>query len=174
MKEILVKLGITAVAVISIAAAQGLPSLQQYSTQSFQSGITMVNSEGGMNQLAMLTNMLSLTASQQQKTKTILDQEKTAAQPLVEQLKEAWDNLATAEKTAAPESEIDQIARNIASLSGEILALDAKAQSKIYGQLNAEQRQRVEELPHPFFAPSAPLLPPGPVFGFTAYAHERN
>jgi len=173
MKEILVKLGITAVAVISIAAAQALPSLQQYSTQSFQSGI-MVNSEGGMNQLAMLTNMLSLTTSQQQQTKTILDQEETAAKPLVEQLKEAWDSLATAEKASAPESEIDQIARNIASLSGDILALDAKAQSRIYRQLSAEQKQRVEQLPHPFFAPSAPLLPPGPVFGFTRDAHERN
>jgi Spy/CpxP family protein refolding chaperone len=169
MKEILLKLGITAVAVISIAAAGALPSLQQYSTQNFQSGIPMVNSEGGVNQLAILTKMLSLTASQQQQTKTILDQEETAAKPLVEQLKEAWDSLATAEKAAAPESEIDQIARNIASLSGEILALDAKAQSKIYGQLSAEQKQRVEQLPHPFFAPSAPLLPPGPVFIFDAH-----
>lgn len=168
MKEILLKLGITAVAVISIAAAGALPSLQQYSTQNFQSGIPMVNSEGGVNQLAILTKMLSLTASQQQQTKTILDQEETAAKPLVEQLKEAWDSLATAEKAAAPESEIDQIARNIASLSGEILALDAKAQSKIYGQLSAEQKQNVEHLPHPFFLPSAPLLPAGPVsFSFS-------
>jgi Spy/CpxP family protein refolding chaperone len=169
MKEILVKLGITAVAVISIAAAQALPSLQQYSTQNFQSGIAMVNSEGGMNQLALLTKMLSLTASQQQQTKTILDQEETAAKPLVEQLNEAWDSLASAEKAGAPESEIDVLARNIGNLSGEILALDAKAQSKIYGQLSAEQKQRVEQLPHPFFAPSAPLLPPGPVLIFDAH-----
>ena len=168
MKE-LVKLGITVVAVISIAAAQALPSLQQYSTQSFQSGMAMVNSEEGVNQLAMLTKMLSLTASQQAQAKTILDQEETVAKPLVDQLKEAWDALATAEKAAAPESEMDQLARNVASISGEILGLDAKAQSKIYGQLSAEQKQKVERLPHPFFAPSAPLFPPGPVFIFDGH-----
>jgi len=168
MKEILAKLGVTVVAVISIAAAQGLPSLQQYSTQNFQSGIAMVNSEGGMNHLAMLTKILSLTASQQAQAKTILDQEETAAKPLVDQLKEAWDALASAEKAGAPESEIDIFARNIASIFGEILALDAKAQSRIYAQLNAEQKQKLEQLPHPFApsAPSAPLLPPGPVFIF--------
>ena len=165
MKETLIKLGVTAVAVVSIAAAQALPSLQQYATQNFLSGIPM-NSEGGVNQLAILTKMLSLTANQQQQAKTILDQEETAAKPLVEQLKEAWDGLAAAEKAAAPEVEIDQLARRVANISGEILALDAKAQSRIYAQLSAEQKQRVEQLPHPFFAPSAPLLPPGPVFIF--------
>src|SRR5215475_21046 len=102
MKEILVKLGITVVAVVSIAAAQALPSLQQYSTQNFQSGIAMVNSEEGVNHLAMLTKILSLTASQQAQAKTILDQEETAAKPLVDQLKEAWDALASAEKAGAP------------------------------------------------------------------------
>jgi len=166
MKAILVKLSITAVAVISIAAAQALPSLQQYATQNFQSGIAMVNSEEGVNHLAMLTNMLSLTASQREQVKTILEREESAAKPLVEQLKEAWDSLVSAEKAGAPESEIDILTRNIGSVSDEILALDAKAQSKIYGQLSADQKQRVEQLPHPLFTPSAPLLPPGPVFVF--------
>lgn len=169
MKDTLIKLSVTVVAVASIAATQALPSLQQYSTQSFQSGFATVNSEGGMNQLAILAKMLSLTASQQAQAKTILEQEETAAKPLVEQLKEAWDNLASAEKAGGPESEIDQIARSIGSLSGEILALDAKAQSRIYAELSAEQKQRVEQLPHPFFAPSAPLLPPGPVFIFDGH-----
>jgi len=118
--------------------------------------------------------MLGLTANQQEQAKVILDDEEAARKPLVEQLKQASENLVSAQKTGAPDAEIDQLARNMASISGEILALDAKAQSKIYGQLSAAQKQRVEQLPHPFFAPSAPLLPPGPVSFSFAGSHRQN
>jgi Spy/CpxP family protein refolding chaperone len=89
----------------------------------------------------------------------------------MDQLKQASDTLVSAQKAGAPDAEIDHLARNLANISGEILALDAKAQSKVYSQLTAEQKQRLEQLPHPFFAPSAPLLPPGPVFMSTFGAH---
>jgi len=118
--------------------------------------------------------MLGLTANQQEQVKATLDEEEAASKFLVEQLKRASENLMSAQKTGAPDAEIDQLARNMADVSGEILALDAKAQSKIYGQLSADQKQKVEQLPHPFFAPSAPLLPPGPVsFSFSG-GHKQN
>src|SRR5262252_1988401 len=158
---------------LAFIAAEALPLPQQYSVQNFQGGAVTV-SAGGPNHLAALTSMLGLTANQQEHVKAILDDEEAASQPLVEQLKQASESLVSAEKAGAPDAEIDQLARNMADISGDILALDAKAQSKIYGQLSAEQRQKVEQLPHPFFAPSAPLLPPGPVsFSFSGTPRQN-
>jgi Spy/CpxP family protein refolding chaperone len=173
VKVHLIKLGAAAFVVVSIAVGQPLPSPQQYSTQTAQS-VGGVAVAGGMGRLAILTGMLALTANQQEQAKAIFDEEEAVLKPLVEQLEQASDTLASAEKAAAPDAEIDQLARNMASISGEILAVDAKAQSKIYSQLTAEQKQKVEQLPHPFFAPSAPLLPPGPVFISTSGGHLQN
>jgi len=174
MNRNLVRL-VTAAAFAGFAmiAARAFPLPQQYSVQNFQGGpITL--SAGRPNPLAVLSSMLGLTASQQDQAKAVLDEEAAASKPLVEQLKQASESLMSAQKTGAPDAEIDQLARNIADIAGDILALDAKAQSKIYGQLSAEQKQKVEQLPHPFFAPSAPLLPPGPVsFSFSG-SHQQN
>jgi len=159
--------------VVSIIAAYAFPVPQQYSAQNLQGG-PMTISAGGPNRLAALTNMLALTANQQEQAKAILDDEEAVSKPLLEQLKHASESLASAEKTGAPDTEIDQLARNMADIYGDILALDANAQSKIYGQLSAEQKQKVEQLPHPFFAPSAPLLPPGPVsFSFSGVRKQN-
>ena len=173
MKANLIKLGAAVFVVVSIIAGQPLPGPQQYSTQSVQS-VGGVAVAGGMSRLAILTSMLALTANQQEQYKAIFDEEEAVLKPLVEQLEQASDTLASAEKATAPDAEIDQLARNMASISGEILVVDAKAQSKIYSQLTAEQKQRLEQLPHPFFAPSAPLLPPGPAFISTSGGHLRN
>ena len=168
MKRNFIRLATTAVlSGLTMIAAKAFPFPQGYSVQGLP-GRPVTLTAGGPNHLAALTSMLELTANQQEQAKTILDEEEAASKPLVEQLKQASEGLLAAEKTGAPDAEIDHLARNMADICGEILALDAKAQSKIYGQLNAEQKQRVEQLPHPFFAPSAPLLPPGPVsFSFS-------
>ena len=173
MKANLIKLGAAVFVVVSIVAGQSLPAPQQHSTQTVQSGGGFAVA-GGMNRLTILTSMLTLTANQQEQAKAMFDEEEAILKPLVELLEQASDTLASAEKAAAPDAEIDQLARNMASISGEVLAVDAKAQSRIYSQLTAEQKQKVEQLPHPFFAPSAPLLPPGPVFISTSDGHLRN
>jgi len=169
MKEALAKY--VSVAVFSIAAVQAVPSAQQYSTQSGPS-VAAFGVAGGADRVAMLTAMLSLNASQHANAKTIFNDEDTVSKPLLEQLKQSSDALLSAQKTAAPDAEIDQLARDVAGISGEILAIDAKAQSKIYSQLSADQKQKLEQLPHPFFGVSAPLLPPGPVFVSTSDRHE--
>ena len=168
MKRNLARLGmVSTLGVVSIIAAYAFPVPKQDSAQSLQGG-PMTISAGGPNHLGALTSMLGLTANQREQAKAALDEEEAASKPLLEQLKQASENLMSAQKTGAPDGEIDQLARNMADIYGDILALDAKAQSKIYGQLTVEQKQKVEQLPHPFFAPSAPLLPPGPVsFSFS-------
>ena len=174
MKLNLMKLGAAAFVVIFIAEAGSLSSLQQYSTQTFHSGAGFAVAGPGMDRLEMLTNMLALNANQTEQAKAILGEEEALSKTFAEQLKQAVDALAAAEKAAAPDAEIDQLARNLASISGEILAVDAKAQSRIYSQLTAEQKQRLEQMPHPIFAPSAPLFPPGPVLITTAGDHLKN
>ena len=118
---------------------------------------------GNMNRAAMLATMLGLTASQQSQAKAVFEEEDVVTKPLVEQLKQATDALESAEKTAATDAEIDQLAANMGEISGQLLAADAKAQAKIYSQLTEAQKQKLEQFPHPFFAPFAPLLPPGSV-----------
>ena len=174
MKITFIKLAtIATLAGLTIIATKAFPLPRQYSVQNYQGG-PLTLSAGGPNHLAALTSMLGLTANQQEHAKAVLDEEEAVSKPLVEQLKQASESLVSAQKTGAPDAEIDQLARNIADVYGDILALDAKAQSKIYGELSVEQKQRVEELPHPFFAPSAPLLPPGPVsFSFSG-GHKQN
>jgi Spy/CpxP family protein refolding chaperone len=164
---------IAALAGLTIIAIKAFPLPQQHSVQNYQGGPSTL-SAGGPNHLAVLTSMLGLTANQQEQAKAVFDEEEATAKPLVEQLKRASENLVSAQKTGAPDAEIDQLARNMADVSGGILALDAKAQSRIYAQLSTEQKQKVEQLPHPFFTPSAPLLPPGPVsFSFSG-SHKQN
>ena len=174
MKLNLMKLGAAAFVVISIAEAGSLSSPQQYSTQTVHPGAGFGVAGPGMDRLEMLTNILALNANQREQAKAILDEEEALSRPFAEQLKQAVDALAAAERAAAPDTEIDQLASNMASISGEILAVDAKAQSRIYSQLTAEQKQRLEQMPHPFFAPSAPLFPPGPVLITTAGGHLKN
>lgn len=167
MKLNLVKLGMAALSVVLLTAGPSLPSSQQYATQSGPSGATLAiggGVPGGIDRVAALTAMLSLDASQQANAKTIFEEEDTFTKSLFEQLKQASDALLSGQKTAAPDAEIDQLARNMASISGEILAIDAKAQSKVYSFLSADQKKKLDQLPHPVFGVSAPLLPPGPVF----------
>ena len=167
MKLNLAKLGPAALSVVLFTVGTSLPSPQQYATQSGPAGATLAmggSVPGRIDRVAALTMMLSLDASQQGSTKAVFDEEDTFTKPLFEQLKQASDALLSGQKTAAPDAEIDQLAKNMASISGEILAIDAKAQSKVYGLLSSDQKQKLEQLPHPVFAVSAPLLPPGPVF----------
>ena len=158
----------------SLALSQTLPSVQPYSPQSVQVGGRISSYGVAVNRLEMLTKMLSLNNSQQEEVKAILDEEDVTTKPLVDQLTQASDSLLAAQKAAAPEAEIDQLARSMATICEEILVVDVKAQSKIYGQLSADQKQKVDQLPHPFFAPSAPLLPPGPMFISTSGGYRAN
>jgi Spy/CpxP family protein refolding chaperone len=163
-------------AVLSIVSAQALPAQQQYSTEE-NGAVVSFGIAGGFDRVAMLTHLLSLTASQQAQAKAVFEEEDAAVKPLVEQLKQASEELRSAQKSAAPDADIDQLSRNVAAISGEILSIDAKAQSKIYTQLSAEQKKKLEQFPHPpFLGISAPLLlpGPGPAFLTTSSKREQN
>lgn len=170
MKNTLVRSVAVASMAITIAAAHA-PASRQQETMRVEFGDSIGFSAGGMNRLTMLTSMLALNTNQQEQIKAILDEEDASSKPLTDQLKQASDTLVSAQKVGAPDAEIDHLARNLGSICSEILSLDAKAQSRVYTQLTAEQKQRLERLPHPFSPPSAPLLPPGPMLFSTSGPH---
>jgi Spy/CpxP family protein refolding chaperone len=169
VKANLIKFGLAAFAVVSIVASQALP--QQFSTQNGPSGATVAIGgmvAGNMSRAAILASLLGLTAHQQDQAKEIFDEEQSVTRPLVDQLKEATDALASAEKTAPNNPDIDLLATNMANISGQLLAVDAEAESQIYALLTDGQRQKLDQLPHPLFVPSGPLFPPGPVFAMSS------
>ena len=166
----LIKFGTVVLAAGALVASPPLAVPQQYSTKNPSAANTqgVVAFAGGANRLELLINILSLTASQQAQAKAILDDEEAASRPFIEQVKQAFDALESAEKTAAGDQEIDQLATNLAAISGQLLTLDARAAAKIYAQLTPEQKQKLDQLPHPPFLLSAPLLPPIPLLPSSA------
>jgi Spy/CpxP family protein refolding chaperone len=169
MKANLIKLGLGACTVISIAAGQALS--QQFFTQNppADGAVTIAGAfAGNTNRAAMLATVLGLTATQLEQAKAIFDDEESVTRPVVEQLKQATDALASAEKTAPNNPDIELLATNMANISGQLLAADAKAESQIYALLTDGQRQKLEQFPHPVFVPSGPLFPPGPVFAVSS------
>ena len=166
MKKILVRFGMVALIAIATASAGTLALPQQFSAPN--PGNMQVMSLGGVSgadRLTFLTKFLALTPTQQEQAKAILDDEKSALQPLVDQMKQASAALDLAEKTAAADDEIDQLASNLGTIYGQMLGLEAKAASKIYAQLTAGQKQKLDQFPRPEIVPVTSILGPMPVMG---------
>ena len=162
-----------AVVILSIVAAPASLRPQEASKQDSPPFQGFAISAGGkMNRAAMLADMLSLTSSQEDRAKAIFSDEETASKPLVDQLKQAYDALTAAEKSAVDNPEIEPLAANVASISGQLLAADAKVESQVYALLTENQREKLERMPHPLFVPSGPLLPPGQVFAVSPHAKQ--
>ena len=166
MKKILVRFGRVALIAIATASAGTLALPQQLSAPN--PGNMQVMSLGGVSgadRLTFLTKFLALTPTQQEQAKAILDDEKSALQPLVDQMKQASAALDLAEKTPAANDEIDQLASNLGTIYGQMLGLEAKAASKIYAQLTAGQKQKLDQFPRPEIVPVSSILGPMPVMG---------
>ena len=166
MKKILVRFGM--VALVGIATASGLnPALPQQASAPNPGNMQVMSLGGvsGADRLTFLTKFLALRPSQQEQAKAILDDEKSALQPLVDQMKQASAALDSAEKTAAADDEIDQLASNLGSIFGQMLGLEAKAASKVYAQLTAGQKQKLDQFPRPEIVPVTSILGPMPVMG---------
>jgi hypothetical protein len=92
----------------------------------------------------MLTTLLTLDSTQQQQAKTIFTDEATASQALRESTKAAHDALQAAVKAGASDGQIDQLAAQIGSVTGQGAAIHAKAQSKFRAILNSAQKEKLD------------------------------
>jgi Spy/CpxP family protein refolding chaperone len=90
--------------------------------------------------------LLGLTADQQTLIKTTRTTAATQSKPLRDQVRTLREELNSAIK-AGDTGKIDSLTPSIAQIEGQIGAIDAKAQSKIYGSLTADQKAKVDAAP---------------------------
>jgi Spy/CpxP family protein refolding chaperone len=96
--------------------------------------------------ITMLAGYLDLTDAQEANLKTLIEQGREEAQPLLEQLKSGHDQVAAAVKAGKSEAEVAAIAESQGAVMGKLAALHARNITRFYAQLTPEQRQKAEEL----------------------------
>ncbi|HZS09685.1 MAG TPA: Spy/CpxP family protein refolding chaperone [Blastocatellia bacterium] len=94
-----------------------------------------------------LFSQLDLTAAQQEQIKSLHEAERTAAQPIHEQLRQIHEELLGATKDGAfEEAAVRAIAAREAQASVELTVLHLKTQAAIYNVLTAEQKAKLAQL----------------------------
>jgi Spy/CpxP family protein refolding chaperone len=90
--------------------------------------------------------LLGLTTDQQTLIKAARTDAATQSKPLRDQARTLQGELTAAIK-AGDTGKIDSLTPSIAQIQGQIGAIDAKAQAKIYGSLTADQKAKVDAAP---------------------------
>jgi len=96
------------------------------------------------NQVARLTQLLTLNTTQAAQATTIFTSALTSASTLQTTLKNDRTTLETAITTNAT-SIIDQVSQNIGVLDGQITAIQAKADAAFYAILNSDQQTKFKD-----------------------------
>lgn len=97
----------------------------------------------GPNAERRLTNVLGLTAEQQNKVHTAIEEQKVQTQGLGDRGNDLRTQLAAAVK-AGDEGKIDQVTQDLSRLQQQQMAIRAKTMAKVYGTLNADQKARID------------------------------
>ncbi|MBI2690131.1 MAG: Spy/CpxP family protein refolding chaperone [Acidobacteria bacterium] len=101
----------------------------------------------GSNRLDYLAGYLSLTDSQKAQAKTIFDAAATALTTAQGQMTAAREALTAAVKANKTDSELDRLAAAVGVVQGSIAAINAKAETKFYALLTAEQKAKYDAMP---------------------------
>ena len=109
------------------------------------------------NQVARLTSLLSLTTAQQSQATTIFTNALSAIRPLQTTQRTDYTSLQDAVKSNAT-STIDQLASVIGTLTGQIIAIQNKADAAFYAILTADQQAKLNQT----HFPGGPGFGPGP------------
>ena len=96
-------------------------------------------------QVAFLTTLLTLTTGQVTQATTIFTAAINAITPLQTNIGTARTSLAAAIKSNATAT-IDQLSINIGTLTGQITAIDSKADAAFYALLTADQKAKLDQL----------------------------
>ena len=94
----------------------------------------------GANRLDFLAGYLGLTDQQKAQAKTIFDAAETATTTAEGQLTAAHDALTVAIKANKPDADLDRLSAAAGGIEGQLLAIRAKAETKFYALLNADQK----------------------------------
>jgi Spy/CpxP family protein refolding chaperone len=90
---------------------------------------------------------LNLTAAQQEQANSIFEAERTAAEPVRDQLEAAQTALYNAARANAGDAELDRLAQTEAPLLAQLEAIRAKAFASFYAILTPEQRAILDSAP---------------------------
>lgn len=101
---------------------------------------------GRGNRVDFMAGYLNLTDDQKTAAKTIFDAAEASAETVSGQLTSAHDALRAAIKSGRTDAELDTLSAGIGTLQGQLTAIQAKAQSKFYVLLTAEQKAKYDEM----------------------------
>lgn len=99
------------------------------------------------NRVDHLATLLTLTDAQKTQATTVFTNAFTSSQNLQTSLRTARESLPAAVKANNPVS-IDTIAASIGTLTGQLTAIQSKADAAFYSLLTADQRTKYDSLPH--------------------------
>ena len=99
------------------------------------------------NKVAHLATLLTLTDDQKARATSIFTDAFTSSQTIQTNLRTARESLPAAVKANNPSS-IDQLASTVGSLTGQLIAIDSKADAAFYNLLTTDQRTKFDSLPH--------------------------
>lgn len=102
--------------------------------------------ERAQHRVQMLTNMLSLTAAQQQQATTIFSNAATAEDTVHTSMKAAHESLHEAIKSNDAAA-IDQASNNIGGIMGQLVSIEAKAHAALYPILTPDQQTKLSQVP---------------------------
>ncbi len=112
------------------------------------------------NKVERLTALLSLTPAQVTQATTIFTNAQNAVTPLHTSLETYWTSMQTAVKSNATAA-IDQLSTSIGTVTGQITALQNKADAAFYAILTPDQQTKLNSSPG-FGGPGRGMGPGGP------------
>jgi Spy/CpxP family protein refolding chaperone len=108
--------------------------------------VALTPAERAQHRVQFLTNMLSLTAAQQQQATTIFTNAGTAEDTIHTSMKTAHESLHEAIKSNDTGA-IDQWSNNIGGLMGQQVSIEAKAHAALYQILTPDQQTKLAQMP---------------------------
>ena len=96
--------------------------------------------------LDQLTTLLKLNKDQKKDVKTILDETQKEVTPLHENMLKSREQIGAAIEAGKSQPDIDQAVKNFSDLEAQVSAVEAKAFSKIFAGLDADQKANPQNL----------------------------
>ena len=103
-----------------------------------------------------LTRRFDLTEAQRTQALTLFTEADKEAEPLEERLEQAHRALRDATRRNATSSEIDQLAAAVGTLTGQLAAINAKADTAFHNTLTPKQREGFQRGPRGRKGPPPP------------------
>ncbi len=101
---------------------------------------------GPRRRFDFMASRLNLTDTQKASAKGIFNESQEAAKPLRAQLRQGYQELASAIKTGKSDAELTALSERQSSLVAQLTAIRAKAFSHLSAQLTDTQKQKAEQM----------------------------